>query len=608
MRFRLPLPLVLVLTGLVLLPACDPGVAPVDAATASDAAPTDTMPPRDAAPTDSAPPTDTGVDAFVSPVDAATTDAAPTPDAATPPDAFVTPDAGTCDGTCDAWDEVVCPADCWICTPSSSGPCYSGPTSTQGVGACHAGTHTCAADGLSYGACIDEVVPAVEACTTATDEDCDGHTEACGVARFATRVGASAVNDELFSVAVAPDGFVAIAGGAGRAAALDLGCGPLTAGGAGLNAFFAILDPSGACVVSRMLGTATTSGDSLVTRITFLPGGDVALGGYFNATLDFGGGQVLTHGASQDAFLGRVTRAGDTVWARRYASGSTAAWLGGLAADADQIVITGTMGAPIDLGSGPVSGAMYVAALAPADATPIYARGFAGNVQGWDLALDASGNAFVTGPLVGSTDFGGGTLTSAGSTDVVLVSLAPDGAHRWSRRFGDTSEQIGWALAVTPTGAVVVGGSCRGAIDLGGGMRTCVGTSDAFVARFTGDGTHVWSRTLATAAPGARVRGVAGTADDGVVLGVELFGAIDLGTGPLVTSGSSDVVLAHLDGAGTALWAARYGDAMRQAPQAIAASGSVVAVVGNLGGIVDFGTGMLTSAGAFDGFLAVLTP
>jgi hypothetical protein len=62
-----------------------------------------------------------------------------------------------------------------VCTPGATQSCYDGPANTQAVGICTAGTQTCATDGMSWGACIDAVLPAAEeACDTAEDDDCDG--------------------------------------------------------------------------------------------------------------------------------------------------------------------------------------------------------------------------------------------------------------------------------------------------------------------------------------------------------------------------------------------------------------------------------------------------
>lgn len=50
--------------------------------------------------------------------------------------------------------------------------CYSGPTATQGVGLCVAGTQICVSGAWSV--CTGQVTPVTEICGNTTDEDCDG--------------------------------------------------------------------------------------------------------------------------------------------------------------------------------------------------------------------------------------------------------------------------------------------------------------------------------------------------------------------------------------------------------------------------------------------------
>lgn len=63
-----------------------------------------------------------------------------------------------------------------LCQPGSQAPCYDGPPMTDGVGNCHAGMMTCAADGMAYGPCDGQVLPEMmENCQTPLfDENCDG--------------------------------------------------------------------------------------------------------------------------------------------------------------------------------------------------------------------------------------------------------------------------------------------------------------------------------------------------------------------------------------------------------------------------------------------------
>ena len=65
-----------------------------------------------------------------------------------------------------------CGSDCYpSCCPGTSETCYSGPSGTEDVGVCRAGTRQCQIDG-TWGACTGEVTPSDEACD-GLDNDCD---------------------------------------------------------------------------------------------------------------------------------------------------------------------------------------------------------------------------------------------------------------------------------------------------------------------------------------------------------------------------------------------------------------------------------------------------
>jgi hypothetical protein len=61
-----------------------------------------------------------------------------------------------------------------ICEPWSKRPCYSGPSGTEGVGACAGGFSLCNAAGTDWSFCEAEITPVPEDCATAADDDCDG--------------------------------------------------------------------------------------------------------------------------------------------------------------------------------------------------------------------------------------------------------------------------------------------------------------------------------------------------------------------------------------------------------------------------------------------------
>src|SRR2546427_7085376 len=88
------------------------------------------------------------------------------PDSASEPSLTSTrrrvPVVSWCDGASNNCpDDVTFDNGC-VCMPRSMASCYTGPPGTEGVGTCRAGTHTCNADGMAYGACNGDVTPTTE--------------------------------------------------------------------------------------------------------------------------------------------------------------------------------------------------------------------------------------------------------------------------------------------------------------------------------------------------------------------------------------------------------------------------------------------------------------
>jgi hypothetical protein len=148
----------------------------------------------------------------------------------------------------------------------------------------------------------------------------------------------------------------------------------------------------------------------------------------------------------------------------------------------------------------------------------------------------------VIGQLTGSADFGGGVLTSAGASDVFVVAFAGSGAHLWSKRFGDASEQDAAEVAVDANGNVLVAGAFMGSLAFGGPALVSAGGYDAFLAKLDSAGNHVWSRQ-AGGLDAQYGHTVAVDPSANVAFGGYFFQSIDLGGAPLTTQ-SGDGFLA----------------------------------------------------------------
>lgn len=304
----------------------------------------------------------------------------------------------------------------------------------------------------------------------------------------------------------------------------------------------------------------------------------------------------------------------DHIWSRGFGSDSSNdEGLGVVTDPSGAVVVTGHFGGIVDFGGGPLvsaGGADVFVAKFSAEGLHIWSRSFP-ETDGGAVAIDNSGDVLLTGSFIGTIDFGGGPIASAGNYDIFVVKLSgANGTHVWSRGMGGALTDTGLSIFVDDSDNVAVTGSFEDIVDFGGGPIASVGGNDVFVAKFSGaDGTHLWSHGFG--GTGSSDRGVAITVDvneDVIVTGV-FEGSIDFGGGELTSSGPTDLFLAKLSGAsGSHVWSHRYGGSSSDEGLAVATdlSGDVV-ITGMFRDSVDFGGGgSLGSAGATDIFVAKL--
>ncbi|MEZ4446442.1 MAG: hypothetical protein R3B72_45610 [Polyangiaceae bacterium] len=222
------------------------------------------------------------------------------------------------------------------------------------------------------------------------------------------------------------------------------------------------------------------------------------------------------------------------------------------------------------------------------------------------VAMDELGGVYITGGFAGTTDFGGGPITAAGtSEDLFVAKLDTDGNHVWSRRFGDTGMQRGTGIAVSAQGQIVVTGTLQGSIDLAGEFLQSTSSSDIFLIALDADGEPLWGKTFA-GVDQDNPRAVAVDGGGNIHIAGDFLGDVAFGGDLLFSAGDRDVFVAKFLPTGEHVWSQRFGDEDSDLLGDLAVSeAGAVAITGTSRGLeLDFGGGPLPGGGGDDAFLA----
>lgn len=227
------------------------------------------------------------------------------------------------------------------------------------------------------------------------------------------------------------------------------------------------------------------------------------------------------------------------------------------------------------------------------------------------FAVDTTGNIALTGSAFGTIDFGNVPWIGKDTDeDVFVAKLDIDGRSQWSRRYGDSCDQHGGAVALAPSGNVVIAGDFCGKMDFGDTAVTApAGEVDLFIAAIDTVGVDIYSRRIGGAGPQiARAAAVDGGGNALVVGSFEK--AFDDGSGAVASAGMDDVFVIKLNPAGKVVWSQTFGGPEADLVRSVAVDkvGNVI-LGGSFGGSVDFGGGPLSApAGHSGGFLVKLDP
>jgi hypothetical protein len=159
----------------------------------------------------------------------------------------------------------------------------------------------------------------------------------------------------------------------------------------------------------------------------------------------------------------------------------------------------------------------------------------------------SSGHILLAGTFESNISFGCSLpFISSGAHNAYIARLDPVGTCQWNRRFGDSGSTWGSGITVDSAGNIYYAGRFDDTIILGGVPYTSNGDADIFVAAFAPTGTDVWSKRFGGTSDEGSASLTISPESDALLLGSTTLGAIDFGTGALVSAGSTDIVIAKL--------------------------------------------------------------
>jgi len=187
------------------------------------------------------------------------------------------------------------------------------------------------------------------------------------------------------------------------------------------------------------------------TSIAIDAQGNVFLTGIFGYTADFDPGTAnsnLTSAGSHDVFLAKYNNSGNYIWAKS---------IGGL-----------------------------------------------GNDHVYSIALDKTGNIFITGTFEKTADFdpsiATANLISASNADVFIAKYDSIGNYIWAKSFGDLESNSRQSITLDTLGNVYLSGNFGGNVDFEPSSSkanlSSAGGQDMFFAKYDSNGNYLWAKSI----------------------------------------------------------------------------------------------------------------
>ncbi|MGD0710935.1 MAG: SBBP repeat-containing protein [Bacteroidales bacterium] len=221
--------------------------------------------------------------------------------------------------------------------------------------------------------------------------------------------------------------------------------------------------------------------------------GNTYLAGYFYSPSIKFGSTILINEAGNNVFLAKFDSNGNVLWAKS-AGETTIGQVSSVAVDASgNAYLTGYYSSStisfdiITLTNTNVLFNDIFLVKYDANGNTLWARNAGGvdDDKAYAVAVDASGNAYLTGYFNSPTiTFGSTTITNGGIYNIFLSKYSTDGNLIWANRLGGNNDDVANSIALDATGNIFVTGDfLSDTICFGSDTLKNVGATDIFIAK-----------------------------------------------------------------------------------------------------------------------------
>ncbi|MDZ4120919.1 MAG: SBBP repeat-containing protein, partial [Candidatus Cloacimonadaceae bacterium] len=338
------------------------------------------------------------------------------------------------------------------------------------------------------------------------------------------------------------------------AGSADFGTTTLTSSGSS-DIFICKLDTDGNFLWARQAGgTDTDIGYSIGVDSA----GNSYVTGQFYGTANFGNTSFTSDGYG-DIFICKLDTDGNFLWARQ-ANGTSHDMGRSIAVDNEgNQYLTGSFMDSASFGATTLtsigSSDIFVCKL-DTDGNFLWVRqagGTAGDI-GYSIGVDSNSNSFVTGWFSGNASFGDITLSSSEIADNFICKLDAAGNFLWANQTGGQSSLI----AVDSSGNSYMSGWFRDSISFGDITLTGIGGIDLFICKLDATGNYLWANMAGgTSYDWGEVWSDAIAVDNSgnsYITGQFSY-TIAFGNTTITSSGEIDIFICKLDPDGNFIWA-----------------------------------------------------